>query len=156
METLQIIKENAIKAYKEADIKGKQLLINLFDKTVFLKNITERVKTFDDALVVLGLNKEKFDDSIKDLSKDEVAYKKLKIINKALNEGWTPNWDDSDEYKYYPWFKKVGSGAGFSYYDYFFDYSYSLVGSSLVFKSSELAKYAGQQFIDIYNDFLTL
>ena len=49
-----------------------------------------------------------------------------------------------------------GSGSGFSYYDCVFTYSRSSVGSRLVFKSRDLAKYAGQQFEDIYKGFFLI
>ncbi|MNY77977.1 hypothetical protein D3C86_2180520 [compost metagenome] len=51
---------------------------------------------------------------------------------------------------------QVGSGAGFSFFDYAFDHSGSCVGSRLVFKSRELAEYAAKQFINEYKDFFTL
>ena len=81
------------------------------------------------------------------------AHLKIQIIAKALNEGWYPNWNDTNEYKYYPWFK-ASPGVGFSFSDYDFALTRSTVGSRLCFKSRDLAEYAGKQFIDIYNQFL--
>lgn len=43
MENLTILKENAIKAFDEANAKGKNLLKNLFGEKVFIKNIIERL-----------------------------------------------------------------------------------------------------------------
>ena len=118
------------------------------------------------------------DDS--DISSDLVAYLKLRIITAALNEGWTPQFT-KDEYRYYPWFwlytkeeiakmnkeerKKVvlfggfaayGSSAGFAY-AYSSDapsHASAHFGSRLCFKSSALAKYAGEQFAEIYFAFV--
>jgi hypothetical protein len=50
------------------------------------------------------------------------AYAKLFIIAEALNEGWVPDWADSDQYKYYPWLlvkknTKNPSGFGLSFGD---------------------------------------
>lgn len=118
------------------------------------------------------------DDS--DISSDLVAYLKLRIITAALNEGWTPQFTE-DEYRYFPWFwlytkeeiakmdkeerKKVvlfgggasyGASAGFAY-AYSYDAPSSAlasVGSRLCFKSSALAKYAGEQFAEIYFAFV--
>jgi hypothetical protein len=75
------------------------------------------------------------------------------VICRVLNEGWSPDWNNSSEYKYYPWFKM--SGLGLSYDGYGFTHSDTYVGSSPCFKSSELAEYAGKQFISIYKDFLS-
>lgn len=78
-----------------------------------MRPITERVKTFEDAMSVLGENnplviqyKEIYDNYLEnggDGVKDIVAYIKLRIIVAALNEGWQPTFSD-DEYRYYPWF----------------------------------------------------
>ena len=71
--------------------------------------ITERVKTFEDALKELGednpLVKEYWAivNMDMDLSIDILAVLKLRIIVAALNEGWMPKFTD-DEYRYYPWF----------------------------------------------------
>lgn len=72
------------------------------------KDITERIKTFDDALAELGeehpLVREYnylYDDQ--EMSKDLFAYMKLRIIVAALNEGWKPQFTE-DEWRYYPCF----------------------------------------------------
>lgn len=119
------------------------------------KDIKEHIKTFSDVLQHLDIDLDDFEDRIEDMQADEAAYVKLKYIVQVLNEGWTPNWNNSSEYKYYPWFKMGSSSGGFSYYDYGNWYSGSCVGSRLCFKSSDLAKYAGNQFADIYKEFLT-
>lgn len=108
------------------------------------------------------------------------AYLKLRIITAALNEGWTPQFTE-DEHRYFPWFwlytkeeivkmdkeerKKIvlfggvanyGAYAGFasaaSYHTPSAANAY--VGSRLCFKSSALAKYAGEQFAEIYFAFM--
>jgi hypothetical protein len=121
------------------------------------KDIKERIKTFDDVLQINGVKREIFENNIQDLTTDEVAYKMLKEIVKAFNEGWVPDWTNSNEYKYYAYFTMGSpSGGGFSFHDYDFWYTYSVVGSRLCYKSADLAKHAGQLFESIYKDFLTL
>lgn len=120
------------------------------------------------------------DTPILDESTDIVAYLKLRIITAALNEGWKPQFT-KDEWRYYPWFyfytqeefdrlseqdKKNcvlfggraagGADAGFVYANSVCAPSAASagIGSRLCFKTSELAKYAGKQFIDIYADYL--
>lgn len=118
--------------------------------------ITERVKTFDDALALV-----KVSDEVKNLlayqGKDEQmlssqAHAKLSIIAEALNEGWKPDWSNRSQYKYWPWLEFT-PGVGFSFYGCDYDRSASCVGSRLCFKNSDLAKYAATQFQSIYNDF---
>lgn len=120
-------------------------------------DIKERIKTFEDVLFDHNTNQADFDDECERLEPDEIAYRKVKMIVKSFNEGWTPDWTDSSTGKYAPWFKmSFPSGGGFSYYDYDTWGTDSDVSSRLCFKSSDLAKYAGNLFLEIYKDFLTL
>lgn len=74
--------------------------------------ITERVKTFEDAIGELGNEHPlvKVYQSIKYgycseiVSKDLLAYTKLSIICEALNEGWHPQFT-LDEYRWYPYYE---------------------------------------------------
>lgn len=121
------------------------------------KPIMERVKTFEDACEVSGIDKLQIGIvGLDDDSKSIEAYAKLTIIAKALNQGWKPNWNDSNELKYYPWFSWSSSVGGFAYFDYDRWSTITSVSSRLCFKSSELAEYAGKQFKKEYNEFLTL
>ena len=72
------------------------------------KNIMERVKTFEDAVAILGENhilvKEYLGVTYNIvITKNLIAYLQLSIICAALNEGWKPTFSD-DEYRFYPWF----------------------------------------------------
>lgn len=147
METLEVIKSNAVKAFNNTNESGKTLLSNLFGKEVFNQKITDRIKTPEDAYTVLGYKSVLFSGP-----NDEIAYQKLKLIAQALNEGWKPDLGNDNEPKYYPWFNFKG---GFSYYGAYCSCTGSHVGSRLCFKSRELAEYAGKQFISIYKDFMT-
>ncbi|MEF9476737.1 hypothetical protein OWR28_02340 [Chryseobacterium sp. 1B4] len=121
------------------------------------KNIKERVKDFSDVLEVLGIDEGDFEDGIECLEEDEIAYRQIKLIVKALNEDWTPDWSNSNEYKYFPWFKMgSSSGSGFSFDDCDYWDAISDVGSRLCFKSRDLAEYAGKQFTDIYKKYMTI
>ena len=163
METLQIKKENAIKAYNSGCNDVKTVLSNLFGKETFVsKNIMDIVKTFDDARDAIGIkstptscgNIKTNPLSAGDLKSSD-AYLKLIVIARALNEGWTPDWGNSNQYKYYPWFD-LSSGCGLSCDDFGYLRSDSLVGSRLCFKSRELAEYAGKQFIELYKEFFLI
>ncbi|MFN4248942.1 MAG: hypothetical protein ACK4EY_14540, partial [Flavipsychrobacter sp.] len=135
MEAVQILKQDAIKAYNNGDAAFKQRMAELMP-TLF-GDIKERVKTFEDACAVLGIDADSIVASTD--TKDEAAYKKLKVIVRALNEGWKPDYFNTSEAKYYPWFKMNVSGAplGFSFHDYGYDYATTDVGARLVFKSRE-------------------
>lgn len=111
---ITIQKEKALQAYQQATLEQKALLENIFGKDMFRpKDIKERVKTLEDAMLVLGENHplviqytEIYDNFLEnggDGVKDIVAYLKLRIISAALNEGWKPQYTKK-ECRWYPWF----------------------------------------------------
>ena len=78
------------------------------------KDITERIKTFEDALEELGEDNQlvkEYRQICKTtakggtvvISKHLIAYIKVCIIAAALNEGWEPKFEKG-EYRYFPWF----------------------------------------------------
>ena len=111
--------------------------------------------------------------------KDLLSYFKLRIIVAALNEGWEPKFEKG-ECRYFPCFylitkeqydklddEKKGhcvlrsdgntvSSSGFVSCYANGDASGSLtdVGSRLVFRTHELAAYAGRQFVKEWTDFI--
>jgi hypothetical protein len=151
MKALQIDEKNALKLYPSASNEFKQMLHDSFGEKFFQQKITDRVKTYGDACEVLGISSEII--GYDELSEDEVAYIKLKVVIKALNEGWKPNWDNSNEPKYYPWFYM--NKPGFRLDSVFGCYDSSGVGSRLCFQKQEVAEYAAKQFFDLYKTFFT-
>ena len=112
---MEVKKENVLAAYETAREAGAdstmKVLEALFGKDTFKpKDVTERIKTFEDACRELGMEhpfvaaydawimNEEFDDQL-----EIIAYLKLRIICAALNEGWKPQFT-ADEWRYYPWF----------------------------------------------------
>jgi hypothetical protein len=118
-----------------------------------------KVKTFEAACKKLGIDPKKAVPALPDNphNKALIALAKLFIIIQVINDGWKPDWNNNDEYKYYPWFdmeKTKSNPSGFSLdgvYDY---YAASGVGSRLCFKSRDLAEYTVKQFIDLYKDYM--
>jgi hypothetical protein len=157
--TLQVEKVNAQKAFETANEEGKKLLLNLFGAHNFLQHISDRIKSFEDACAVLNVSVPNFLKCTNDPFGDNaaaIAFDKLTTIARALNEGWTPDWSNPSQNKYYPYFKANPSGSGLSFYGVDYWNSGTHAGSRLCFKSRELAEYAGKQFIELYNDFLTI
>ena len=146
------------------------------------KDVTERIKTFEDACNELGeynklVNEYRYVEST-NISKDLAAYLKLRIICAALNEGWEPQFT-KDEYRYYPYFvlyteeevermdeetkQELGlfggcarrRRCGFVAADASdaFGYANAYLGSRLCLSTRELAEYCGKQFIALWADF---
>jgi hypothetical protein len=150
---LKIKKETAKEIYKESSNALKKILEETFGKDYFKNKTFDEIKTFEDACEVLDIDP---DSVITDQdTTDEAAYKKLKIVAKALTQGWTPDWNNSNQYKWYPYFN-LSSGFGFSAAHYDYVDASTTVGSRLCFESEEKAKYAGNQFLQLYKEFLTI
>jgi len=162
MKTVEISIENARTAYNEAGAEIKQTLLKLIGPKVLFDKITDVVKSYEDACQIEGskpLTIENFAFLPKKDRQHHFAAHQLIVINRVLNEGWEPDYSNGSEYKYYPYFiwnKDAAGGPGFSYIVYDCGNSDSFVGARLVFKSSDLAKYAGNQFLSIYNQYLQL
>lgn len=133
--------------------------------TLVDKDVTERIKTFEDACNELGeehpliqayrqlLEIATCEDYMREtFGADTVSYLKLRIITAALNEGWEPKFKGS-EIRYYPWFLRDSKGRIHFHTTDSVGLSISHCGMQLAFKSKWLAEYAAKQFIDIYKDF---
>ena len=171
------IPEGKVAEWKE--INGKTVLVAVDE--VDNRPVTERIKTFEDACNELGdehpLVKEYWGviNINLDIKQDLISYLKLRIICAALNEGWKHQFK-KEEYRYHPWFylkmdeekkKNLWRLGGYSINgsnccpayansNFAWSYSYSNVSARLAVKSEELAKYFGQQFIDIWSDYVEL
>ena len=189
-ELIQINTDALIKAYKESSNDCKNTLESLFGEELFKpKDITERIKTIDDAYKALGESHPyvvQYDqifaclmDGEEEIPKDIIAYLKLRIIAAALNEGWEPQFTKKEK-RYSPCFvsytqKEIGetdeeqkshvafrsssnadASVGIACMSTIYDSSDAIasIGSRLAFKSSELAKYAGEQFVEIWADYV--
>ncbi len=91
-----------------------------------------------------------FNTNILSDSKSDIAFKKLKVIIKTLNDGWIPDWNNSNQYRYFPYFDMTSEG--FSYYATLYHFSYTAVPSALYLKSKELAEYCAKTHINLYKD----
>lgn len=146
------------------------------------KNITNRIKTFDDALEELGPNHplvKEYEAICKaDVTENTIVYSRLCVITAAMNEGWRPRFV-KEEYRYFPYFylytneeisrmskeekssvvfRSNSSAYAYGGVAYACAYNDSVyvanVGSRLAFKTEELAEYAGKQFTKLYAEYL--
>ena len=147
--------------------------------------VTERIKTFDDAVEELGIEHPLVKQYMavngdESFSRNTIAYMKLQIIAAALNEGWKPKFT-TGEYRYYPWFclytqeeidemdedkKKslvlfgggsdFGASCGLGCVSSLNAWSCaaSCISARLAVKSKEISDYFGNQFIDIWAEYL--
>ena len=190
---MEIDIKNIKAAYETATESEKKLLSTLFpdlplgqtEKAPDDRPVTERIKTFEDAMLALGeehpLVKEWH--CGKNLSTDLKAYLQLRVICAALNEGWEPQFT-KEEWRWYPWyslwtkselaeqsdkwkadrhlimigdrFQSGYAGLAFAASDDAPSCSSAYFGSRLCLKSEALATYCGKQFIDLWADFMLM
>jgi hypothetical protein len=133
----------------------KEILIQSFGEKCLKGSIMERVKTFVDAYdLASDAIKLEYKSSVNpNTPSDILAYAQLKVIIAVINEGWTPNWDNSNQKKWYPYFR-LSSGFGFSGAYYGFTGTGTIVGSRLCLESQEKAEYVGKQFVELYKQFM--
>ena len=119
-------------------------------------NTEKKIASYEDACRVLNIqpiNEEVFNIFPKEDQRSMLAYHKLTVITRALNNGWKPNWDDQNEWKYYPLFRYVNAGLSYANTHYAAANSSAYLGSRLCFPTSALAKYAAEHFADLYRDY---
>lgn len=147
---------------KLTEDEGNGSIFDYFYKEEDYEEITVRVKTYEDACKVLGVEPiNEQNAKAQGFRSDEIARRKLETIAAALNEGWKPDWNNTDQYKYYPYFyiqenAKGKGSAGLSYASAYHSAAttFALIGSRLCFYASRLARYAGNQFTDLYEQIL--
>lgn len=116
---MEIDVKNIKAAYRTATESERTLLFTLFpdlhldedNEEKDSRSVTERIKTFEDAVKELGTDnpiyyayenaQAIFEQNGNDYNL--LAYTKLRIITAALNEGWQPQYT-KDELRWYPWF----------------------------------------------------
>lgn len=160
------------------EVDGKMVAVLVDDKDE--RPVTKRVKTFEDACKEVGIDAENWIEEHKYDDLNLLAFLKIRIIVEALNEGWKPKFD-GEVYRYAPYFYHftkedvdnmdedeksrllfVGGhaadgsicGLSASYASVGFSVSSADLGSRLALKSRDLALYCGNQFYEIWIDFL--
>jgi len=116
--------------------------------------VTE-IKSVEALLAYRGLTRETFEADSSQLLPHEKAFRLLTMLAETLNEGWRPDWNNSNEMKYYAYFY-MGGSAGFRFDDCGDWNSNSDVGSRLCFKTSALAEQAGKHFLEVYRQFMVI
>lgn len=137
---IELTEEEINEMFEASDEKQTKALLKFFSKA---KSITDKIKTFEDACNSLNVNPSDY----------KTPYEKLCIIIKALNEGWKPNFSNSNENKYYNWFK-VENGS-FVFVDCFYCSDDVFLHSALYFKNSNLALYCKDTFFYLYKEVYT-
>ena len=143
--------------FEASDDKQTKVLVKYLDKTK-TKTILDEIMSFEDACAKLGItdsdNEINIIKSLSTPNRDKlIAMYRLEIIAKALNDGWYPNFNNDNEYKYFNYFRMVNGVFSFFTVNYYF--ATVIVPSALYFKSSEIAQHcsniAFEDYKTLYN-----
>lgn len=119
-------------------------------------DITEKIKSYEDACKVLGLNPENQPcvDSVSEKDRNSIiAYHKLIVIVRALNEGWEADFSDYGQCKYWIFLTIDAAGFVFAVTHYTASFAAAAACSRLCLKSRKLAEYAITQFKSLYEEY---
>ena len=156
--------DNLKKAEKEAqrlaDKYGKKVFVLESTSLITPDEINVKVDSFEAALEFLGRENNACMCGIPDKhAKAMVAMYKLITIAEAWNkaDNFVPDYDNTNQYKWFPWFRKQGTAGFVSANTYnTASITYANIGSRLCFSTSKRAEQFGKQFIDLWNDFLLI
>ena len=156
--SLQIDENKAFDLYQTATPEFKQMLEDSFGKEFFKRKITDRVKSYEDACAILGIDPHTSMPDTSDCPKEDrkayVAFHKLVVITRALNEGWRPDWSNTNQPKWFNWWWTKVMRASPVRSTYAPSSTDASIGSRLCFKSEALADYAAETFKELYEDYL--
>ncbi len=149
-------KEKALERLTSLENEAKQLrkIIESGDSD---KPITERVKSKHDVFRIAGLTQEDvlpYKDPVNKRQAYLNACAFLDLMNEVMNEGWVPDYTNSNQPKWNLWFDNYTPGSGFSSTDFVYWYTRTGVGSRFCFKTKELGTHAWEYFKDEFNKFL--
>lgn len=152
---IEIELEKIIDALNKANPKTKETLMGLFRDQL--------ITSFEDACQRLGIHPilPKVDDLREKDAKHIIATYKLSIITEALNDGWTPDFNNWNEKKCYVYL--LGGTANSGVYAglgirmrHSVAYTHTYFGSHLCFKNENLLTYSVETFKDLWKDYFSI
>lgn len=136
---------------EEIEIKGINELVTTYKEAVnYLIHIHYKHPVDDVLIQDLELNQSQ--------TKALIAFNRLCTIAQAWNkvDGFEPDFSNTSQYKYFPWFVYDNGAAGFVCANTYHTATNAIAnfGSRLCFKTRERAMQFGKQFIDLWNQVL--
>lgn len=143
---LKLTLEKAKEAYKNGTVENKKLLIDLYGREIF-EEVKDRLKGYESACEIIKrkpLTIEDFKFLGEKQAVKQYARHRIQTGIEAINEGWEPDYENSNEPKYEIW--QRGKQYGFSS-SVHVSYT-STVGSDLVCQTREKA----EQIKDVFKE----
>lgn len=124
-----------------------------FEKIVF-KKVAGEINSVQDAIEILGesdstVKQLRLLQSLEGISDKLITEMEIEVVAKALNDGWKPNWNNENEYKYFVWWNMKDNC-----FDFVSCYCHSANASSrLCFKSRALAEKASKILVKQFRNY---
>lgn len=157
MTTVQIEKDKLVKAYNNGDSKVKTVLTDIFGAETFTLIPSDIIERFEKACREQKLSSCQILHSGDLCMEQQVAnaYTMLRVLAISKRGKWTPNYSNSNQKKWYLWFKwETGSfvvfGAG-----YYCTRTITFVGSRLCFPDEATALEFAEENLYLYNIILS-
>ena len=126
--------------------------INIEGKEFTIEQLKELINKNEDKLEkVFNFNKtteEQFNKKWEGFEEHEKYGALERLIVNFYNKGEKPNWENTKQYKYYPYF--IMYKDDFRYYSYHYDSTHSRVSSRLSYLRKEDMLEAVELYLDIY------
>lgn len=157
--TITVKPEDLKKLYNMASDELKANFEETFGKDVFGPQVPEHEQIYLAACAAKGMAPDAIDNVVMpaELAEHHTAFKtfmKLTLITEHINGGWVPDFNNSSEYKWAPWYK-MGAGFGFSRSACGSTLSDTYVGSRLRYKTEEESNKYGKALQPYYQQLLT-
>ena len=151
-ETIKFTEKQINEMIQACDAKQLPVVKEVFD----VRDNWEDIKTVEDACKHLGevdneVRQLRLLQNIPNLDRKVTSCQELTVISKALNNGTELDWDNHNEYKYFPWWYL---GKNYRLYSMIYSSDNSSVPARLCVKSSEIGNYSATQFKDIWKDYM--
>jgi hypothetical protein len=175
MKILQINQETAKRLYPTASAEFKALLEENFTKQELSGDIMDFLgkdpeKAYKNACEYIDIKPgliilEKADGTTEYLTEaemlqrgfrqDDIDRRKLELLTYLLNDCEYLDWNNSDQAKYYPWFKFLApSGFAFRATSYYCSAARAGDASRLCFKDEKRARFAGENYLALYRSII--
>jgi hypothetical protein len=156
-----ITEKNAKGFYAKADDDFKEQLEDAFGKEFFLRNVLDRVRPFEEICAEMGKDPAvelPYSNPTTNRQRFVNAGVKLDIISEYLLDNVILDWEDPNQQKWSPWFNRYKKGSGFRFVGSGGGWTGSGAnaygGARLALDTKEKSDFFGQNYLDIWNDFL--
>lgn len=147
-------KQAALKRLSVVEEETKELR-RIIEAPDPIKNIKERVKSFENACAITGDSDRLPFPTPTNKIQERINYDyMIYVITKALNEDWKLQWPHGSQYKWYPWMQYDEASSAFRFDLSTYDCAYASAGSGVRLATRELSDYFGKQFQDLISKHL--